>query len=81
MESMQLSEPEVQRAEDLRWALRAPEVRQHAGKLVAVYKKRVIGVGVDRGTLIEQASSEAHCGLHNVVVIVVPSPDLADTPK
>ena len=81
MESLQLNELEKQRAEDLRWALRSNEVRQHAGKLVAVHKKRVVGFGVDREVLITQAAAAAPCRRQDIVVVVVPSADLTDTPK
>jgi hypothetical protein len=32
----------------LKWALQAPEVRQNAGKLVAVHRCRLVAVGTDR---------------------------------
>jgi hypothetical protein len=81
MESMQLNELEKQRADDLRWALRSIEVRQHAGQLVAVYKKRILGFGIDREALIAQASAKAQCPPQDVVIIVVPDSDLAELPR
>ena len=56
MELLQLNEIEQQLADDLCWALRAPEVRQHPGKFVAIHKRRVVGVGSDRTALVAQAA-------------------------
>ena len=81
MESIQLNELEKQRVEDLRWALRSDEVRQYAGKLVAVHKKRVLGAGIDREALVAQAIVAASCRAEEVVVVVVPSADFAEIPK
>jgi hypothetical protein len=38
-ESLQLNDLERQLSNELQWALLSPDVRKHAGKLVAVYKK------------------------------------------
>ena len=56
MELLQLNDIEQRMADDLRWALRAPEVRQHPGKFVAIHQKRVVGVGSDRTALVAQAA-------------------------
>ncbi|MBI1831781.1 MAG: hypothetical protein HYR84_10060 [Planctomycetes bacterium] len=76
-----LNELETQRTEDLRWALHSSDVQTHAGKLVAVYKKRVLGIGVDREALVAQAAAMAQCREQEIVVVVVPSADLAELPK
>jgi len=68
-------------SDDLHWALRAPEVRQHGGMLVAVHEKRVVGVGTDRHALVTQAAERAHCAWQDLVVVVVPAPDLAELPS
>jgi Family of unknown function (DUF5678) len=81
MESLQLNELEQQMADDLHWASRAAEVRQHAGKLVAIHKKRVVGVGSDRDALVAQAAEKAKCGWHEIVVFVVPGTGLSETPR
>jgi hypothetical protein len=80
VEPLQLNPIERQASEDLHWALRAPEVRQHAGKLVAVHKKHVVGVGTDREALIAAASEQAGCPWQDVVVVVVPPADLTELP-
>jgi len=81
MEPLQLNDLERQSADDLRWALRAPAVLQHAGKLVAVHKKRVVGVGMDREALLAEASEKAHCPWQDLVVVVVPAADLTELPR
>jgi hypothetical protein len=80
MEPQQLNEKEKQLSDDLRWALRAPEVGQYAGKFVAVYKRRVVGVGADRGALVAEAAETAQCRGQDLVVVIVPEADLAETP-
>ncbi|MBI2805804.1 MAG: hypothetical protein HYX68_12565 [Planctomycetes bacterium] len=81
MEIIQLNDLEKQRAEDLRWALHSGEVQQHAGKLVAVRRKRVLGYGVDRESLIAETANTERCPAHDIVVVVVPGQDMAETPK
>ncbi len=81
MQVHQLNELEKQLSGDLQWALRAPEVRQYAGKLVAVHQKRVVGVGVNRDALVAEAAEKAQCPRQNVVVLVVPSADLSELPR
>ena len=81
MELLQLNETEQQLADDLRWALHAPEVRQHRGKLVAIHKRRVFGVGTDRTALVAQAAEAAQCRREELVVLVVPAGDLTETPQ
>lgn len=80
MKPLQLNENEQQLSDDLRWALRAPEVRQHPGKLVAVYKKRVVGVGADRDALVAQAAETAQCRCQDIVVLTVPGTAITETP-
>lgn len=78
---LQLNETEKQLSADLRWALRAPEVRQHAGKFVAVHQKRVVSVGTNRDALVAEAAEKAQCPPENLVVMVVPGADLCETPR
>ncbi len=80
MGTLQLNELEQQMADDLRWASRSPEVRQHAGKLVAVYKKQILSVGTDRNVLVAQAAEKADCGWQQIVVYVVPGAALSEIP-
>ncbi|HUY31639.1 MAG TPA: hypothetical protein VMV69_02590 [Pirellulales bacterium] len=81
IESLKLNDLERQMSDDLRWASRAPEVREHAGKLVAVYNKRVVGVGTDRDTLTAQAAQQAQCSSQDLVVLAVPVADLTEIPN
>jgi hypothetical protein len=76
MELYKLNEAEGQMSEDLQWALTAPEVQQHHGKLVAVYKRRVVGVGTDRMALALQAAQEEQCHWGDIAVVAVPSEDV-----
>ncbi len=81
MEPLRLNQVEQQLADDLQWALRSPEVRQYAGQLVAVHKKRVVGVGTNRDALVTQAAEKAQCPGHDLVVMVVPPADLTEIPS
>jgi hypothetical protein len=81
MQSHELNAAEKQIADDLHWALQAPEVLQHAGKIVAIHKKRVIGVGTDRNSLVPQAAEKAQCSWQDLVILVVPAADLTELPR
>jgi hypothetical protein len=81
MEFLQLNQLEQQMMDDLRWAARAAEVRQHAGKMVAVHKKRVVGVGTDRDALVAEAADKAKCDSHEIVVYIVAEADLSEIPR
>jgi hypothetical protein len=72
MEVLKLNEAEQRMSDDLQWALTAPEVQQHHGKLVGVYKKRVVGVGTDRMTLVRNAAQQEQCHWGDIAVVVVP---------
>ena len=81
MDTLQLNEIEQQQRDDLRWATQAPDVQQYAGQFVAVYKKRVVGVGANRELLVAQAAEKAQCPWQDVVVVVVPSADFSEVPR
>jgi hypothetical protein len=66
-------------SEDLHWAWTAPEVQQHPRKLVAVYKKRVVGVGLDQQAIVEQAAEKEKCPWWHIVVTVVSPDELFET--
>ena len=72
---------ELQQDEDLEWAATAPEVRQHVGKFVVIHKQRVVAVGTDRRSLVEQAAEQEQCPWWELVVEIVPGADLWETPK
>ncbi len=71
MEVLKLNEIEQRMSDDVVWALSAPDVQQHQGKLVAVYKKRVVGVGLDRMALVRQAAQQEQCHWGDIAVVVV----------
>ncbi len=56
---LKLNEIEQRMSDDVDWALTAADVQQHQGKLVAVYKKRMVGVGLDFMALAQQAAQQA----------------------
>jgi hypothetical protein len=72
---------ERQQQDDLSWAATATEVQQHYGKLVVIHKQRVIAVGTDRKTLLEQASALEQCPWWELVVEVVPPLGLWEPPR
>jgi hypothetical protein len=77
------TEHDKRMSEDFGWAENAAEVQQnpdHFGKLVAVYNKRVVGVGRDRRALIAQAAQETGVPEQFLVVVLVPRPGLWETP-
>ena len=80
MKERKATPAEQQMFEDLRWAEKAPEVRQHIGKLVVVYRKRVIVVGIDRPQLLRQASAQERCAEEDLVVVPVLRSDLHEIP-
>ncbi len=73
MTEYQWGQAEKKTSEDFHWALHAPEVQQHTGKLVAIYDKRVLAVGTDRDALVREAVRKVGCGPEELVVMVVPS--------
>ena len=66
--------------DDLQWASTAPEVQQHAGKFVVIHKKRIVAVGTDYNSLLEQASKAEGCPWWELVVDVVPPAEPEDIP-
>jgi hypothetical protein len=80
MELYKLNEIEQQMSDDLDWAEEAPEVQQHHGKLVVVYKKQVLAVGTDQDALLREAADKAQCSLDDLVVVVVPAVDVFEVP-
>jgi phosphatidate phosphatase APP1 len=81
MELAKLNEIEQQMSDDLQWGLTAPEVQQHPGQLVAVYIRRVVGVGTERMALVRQAAQEEQCHWGDIAVIAVPSQEAWETPR
>lgn len=83
MQVRKLTELEQRMSEDFDWAQHAPEVQQnpeHYGKLVVVYNKRVLGTGRDRQALVEQAAAQVGVPWQHLVVMLVPSPEIWETP-
>lgn len=67
-----LTASERQQAEDLLWAATAPEVQQHVGKVVVIHNNRVVAVGTDRCSLLEQAAAQEQCPWWELAVEIVP---------
>jgi len=63
-------------SDDLEWALTAPEVQQHTGQFVAVYKRSVVGVGTDRMAVVRKAAQQARCHWGDIAVVVVPGQEV-----
>jgi hypothetical protein len=76
MQPLELNELEKRMSDDLQWALTAPEVQQHHGKLVGVYKKRVVGVGTDRMAMVRKAAQQEQCHWGDIAVVVVPGQEV-----
>jgi hypothetical protein len=72
MQLYKMNAVEQQMAEDLDWAMTAPEVLQHSGMFVIIHRKRVVAVGVDRNSLVKEAAEKAQCPWEDLVVFVVP---------
>lgn len=74
VELHKMNELEQQMAEDFRWAHSSPEVKQHWGMYVAVYKKRIVGVGQDALALRHQAAEKENCHWGHIAIVAVPDP-------
>ena len=80
MERLKLNEIEQRMSDDLQWALTAPEVQQHQGKLVGDYRQRVVGVGTDRMAMVRKAAEQEPCHWGDIAVVVVASPEVWEDP-
>ena len=76
-----MSASEIQQHEDAQWAATAPEVLQHVGKFVAVRNRRVIAVGTEHRSVVEQAAAQERCPWWELAVELVPRADFWETPK
>jgi hypothetical protein len=66
--------------DDLQWASTAPEVQQHAGKFVVIHKKRIVAVGTDYHSVLEEASTAEGCPWWELAVDVVPPAEPDEIP-
>jgi hypothetical protein len=83
MQVRKMTELEQRMTEDFDWAQHAPEVQQnpaHFGQFVVVHNKRVLAVGRDREALVKEAAKESGAPSQRLVVVIVPSPDMWETP-
>lgn len=82
MEFCQLTALEQQMFEDLVWAGSAPEVQrpEYYGKYVVVRNKRVLGVGTDHDTLVQAIAAQEQVPWQELVVTVVPDPEMWEIP-
>jgi hypothetical protein len=83
MELRKMSDLEQRMTADSDRAEHAPEVMQNPeyyGKLVVVHNKRVLAAGRDRQALVEQAAREVGVPWQQLVVLVVPDPEMWEIP-
>lgn len=83
MQPRELTEVEQRMIDDFEWAENSPEVQQnpeHFGKLVVVYNKQVWAVGRDRQAIVAQAAQRAGVPAEQLVVVLVPNPDMWEIP-
>ncbi len=83
MQLRKMTELEKRMTEDFDWAQHAPGVQQnpaHYGQFVVVHNKRVLAVGPDRESLVKEAATEIGSPCQHLVVVIVPSPDMWETP-
>jgi hypothetical protein len=83
MQPRATTEVEQGMIDDFEWAETAPEVQQdpeHWGKLVVVSNKRVLAVGRDRQAIVAEAAERAGVPGEQLVVVLVPSPELWEIP-
>jgi len=83
MQPREMTEVEQRMAEDFQWARHAPEVQQdpgHFGKLVVVFNKRVLAVGRDRQAIVAQAAQGGGVPGEQLVVVLVPDPEMWEIP-
>ncbi len=73
-----LTPAEQQMLDDLNWAASAAEVLQHAGKFVVIDHRRVVTVGTDRQTVVEEAAAHVGRPWWELAVAEVPGDDLLD---
>ena len=72
----QLSDEEKQTVVDMQWAMFDDKIQElYAGKIIAVHRRRVIAIGDDWKTVIEE--SERLSGLPGNLVAIVSIPDAA----
>jgi hypothetical protein len=83
MQPRAMTEVEQRMIDDFQWAKASPEVQQnpeHFGKLVAVYNKRVLEVGRDRQAILARATQRVGVPGEQLVVVLVPSPEMWEIP-
>lgn len=66
---------------DWHWATFDPTVHaQYAGRIVAVYKRHIWGVGKDDSEAMNDASSKPGCPLGDLVLVSVPAEPMDSLP-
>lgn len=74
--SAPLTKEEVEACHDMNWAMFDPEIQElYEGKIIAIHKRRVIAVGEDWKTVIDEAIRVS--GLPRNFFAVVSIPDTA----
>jgi hypothetical protein len=83
MQPRELTELEQRRIDEFQWAENSPEVQQnpdHFGELVVVYDQPVLAVGPDRSAIVAQAAQRTGVPGEELVVVLVPDPNMWEIP-
>lgn len=78
MQMRKMTELEQRMTDDFDWAEHAPEVQQnpeHYGKFVVIYDRRILAVGRDRQTVVEEAAKKVGVPWQHLVVLIVHRPE------
>jgi hypothetical protein len=83
MQTRVMTEVQQRMTADLDWAQHPPEVQEnpeHYGKTIVVYNKRILAVGKDSLSLLEDAAGKAGVPWQHLVTLIVPRPGLWEIP-
>ncbi len=83
MPLIEMSEELQRMTADLKWAEHAPEVQEnpnHYGKTIVVYNKRILALGKDSPSLLDEAAGKAGVTWNQLVTLIVPRPGLWEIP-
>jgi hypothetical protein len=76
----ELTEEEIQQGEDLQWGLFDPKLQElYPDKIVAVYRRQVVAVGADRGTVLEEAERVTGLPGHRIALVTVLGPSILES--
>jgi hypothetical protein len=83
LKSTDLNEREQQIRDDYEWVLHDPTVQQeYAGKVVIVYRQRILGTGIDHLAAIADAKRHEDCPpICDLAKVFVEGSPLVDSPE